>query len=63
MNDHTKKNGRSGLLFLDALTLIFITLKLIGVIDWAWKWVLAPMWIPFLLIIIISAVFIFIVNS
>ena len=63
MNDHTEKNGRSGLLFLDALTLIFITLKLIGVIDWAWKWVLAPMWIPFLLIIIISAVFIFIVNS
>jgi hypothetical protein len=24
----------------------FIVLKLVGVIDWAWLWVLAPFWIP-----------------
>ncbi len=32
--------------FLPALTLIFITLKLTGTIDWSWWWVLAPLWIP-----------------
>lgn len=31
---------------LTALTLIFIVLKLLGVIDWGWIWVLAPLWLP-----------------
>jgi hypothetical protein len=35
--------GSSG--FIGALTLIFITLKLLGKIDWAWIWVLSPLWI------------------
>lgn len=32
--------------FLWALTIVFITLRLCGVIDWAWGWVLAPLWMP-----------------
>jgi hypothetical protein len=28
--------------FLDILALIFITLKLMGVITWSWWWVLSP---------------------
>lgn len=28
------------------LALIFIVLKLVGVITWSWWWVLAPVWIP-----------------
>jgi hypothetical protein len=32
---------------LGILGIVFITLKLTGVIDWAWLWVLAPFWIPF----------------
>lgn len=32
--------------FLSILTLIFITLKLTGYVNWTWWWVLAPMWIP-----------------
>lgn len=28
------------------LCLIFITLKLTGYIAWSWWWVLAPIWIP-----------------
>ena len=27
------------------LTIVFIILKLTGVIDWAWVWVLSPIWI------------------
>ena len=26
-------------------TIVFITLKLTGYIDWSWWWVLSPMWI------------------
>jgi len=28
-----------------ALLLIFITLKLMGYIEWSWLWVLSPLWI------------------
>ena len=31
--------------FIGTLTLIFITLKLLGKIDWSWWWVLSPLWI------------------
>lgn len=31
--------------FISALTLIFITLKLCGVIAWTWVWVLSPIWL------------------
>ena len=27
-------------------TAIFVTLKLCGVIDWSWWWVLSPLWVP-----------------
>lgn len=33
--------------FLTLLAILFIALKLTGVIEWAWMWVLAPLWIPF----------------
>jgi hypothetical protein len=38
------------------LGLIFITLKLVGVISWSWWWVLAPFWIPFALMILIMII-------
>jgi len=30
--------------FTEALLLVFITLKLMGYIDWSWWWVLSPLW-------------------
>jgi len=33
-------------IFLPLLTLMFIYLKLTGVILWSWWWVLAPIWVP-----------------
>ena len=49
-----------GLGFADALTLLFIALKLCGVIDWKWIWVLSPIWITIsflaLLILVIAVI-------
>lgn len=37
------------------LGLIFITLKLCGVIGWSWLWVLAPFWIPLVALMVLFA--------
>lgn len=39
--------------FAGTLTIAFIVLKLIGVINWSWIWVLSPLWISFILGLII----------
>lgn len=50
-------NRKSGMGFTSVLTLIFITLKLCGVISWSWVWVLSPLWIGWgLALVIIGAV-------
>lgn len=38
--------------FFGILGLIFITLKLTDVIDWSWWWVLAPLWAPVVLAVV-----------
>ena len=35
------------------LFIVFLVLKLVGVIAWSWWWVTAPIWIPFLVVIAI----------
>lgn len=47
--------------FLSILTLIFITLKLTGYIDWSWFWVLSPLVIP--LGLIFSIIFLVILGD
>lgn len=39
--------------FFGLLQLIFIVLKLCGVIHWTWFWVLSPIWLEVLLVVII----------
>ena len=46
MNDQVVVKTRGGIGFLGLLTIVFITLRLCGVIDWSWWWVLSPLWIP-----------------
>lgn len=44
--DKKEKNASSGGIgFAGVLTIVFIVLKLCGVIAWSWWWVLAPVWI------------------
>lgn len=38
--------ARGGIGFWGLLAILFITLKLCGVIQWPWVWVLAPLWGP-----------------
>lgn len=33
------------------LAIVFLVLKLVGVISWSWLWVLSPIWIEVLLFI------------
>ena len=40
--------------FVSLLTLLFIALKLTGVIAWPWVWVLAPLWIGFIIAVLIA---------
>ena len=40
-----RSNSSGGVGFMGLLTIVFITLKLIGKIDWSWWWVLSPIWI------------------
>ena len=44
-NENKTVVKKQGLSLSTVLTLIFVVLKLIGVIDWSWVWVLAPFWI------------------
>lgn len=49
-------NASGGLSVASILGIIFVTLKLCGVIDWSWWWVTAPFWIPFGILIIMAIV-------
>lgn len=40
----------------DLLLIVFIVLKLLKIISWSWVWVLAPLWIPFALVIVVLGV-------
>lgn len=40
-------------IFLPLLAVLFIGLKLAEIITWSWLWVLAPLWIPAVLVITI----------
>ena len=51
MKNNNKTSGGIG--FFGLLTLLFIGLKLCGVIAWSWLWVLAPLWIPAVLAVVI----------
>ena len=41
---NSSTTSKTGTGFLGLLTLLFIALKLTGVIAWSWLWVLAPLW-------------------
>ena len=52
MNNEKTTSGGFG--FGSVLLLTFIILKLVGVINWSWWWVLSPIWIPVVLLMVAS---------
>lgn len=49
--------------FFGIVAIVFIILKLTGVVAWSWIWVLSPLWIGLILFAIISAVAIIIMKN
>ena len=51
---NNKNNISSGGMGLSGvLGVVFIVLKLVGVIDWSWWWVLSPFWINLIFVCLI----------
>ena len=47
------KQTSHGISFTGLLTIVFIILKLCGIITWSWWWVLSPLWISAILWVIL----------
>lgn len=54
-------SSSGGIGFCGLLTIVFIILKLCGVIAWSWWWVLSPLWISIILAVIIVVIYIAII--
>lgn len=55
MSERSSAAG-GGVGFFGLLTLIFVTLKLTGFINWSWWWVLSPLWmLPVIVFVLILA--------
>jgi len=50
------KETTGGVSFFGVLTVLFIGLKLSGIIHWSWMWVLAPIWAPSATILVVLVV-------
>ena len=60
-SDNSKSGASTaGIGFPGLLTIAFIVLKLVGVINWSWVWVLAPAWISAALVVTILLVVFFV---
>ncbi len=56
MTRPAQTSSSGGIGFGGALFLVFLVLKLTGVIAWSWWWITAPLWIPFALLFALFAV-------
>lgn len=45
MSEKSSSSSSGGVGFFGLLTIVFITLKLTGYIDWTWWWVFSPLFI------------------
>ncbi len=52
----TTSSASGGIGVGSLLGVAFVVLKLTHVIDWPWKWVTAPFWIPVLLVAVVLIV-------
>lgn len=53
MSKQNSASAGGGIGFFGLLTIVFIVLKILGKITWSWGWVLAPLWLPTIIAIVI----------
>lgn len=53
---NSSSSSSGGIWFFGLLAIVFITLKLTGVISWSWWWVTAPLWGGFVIILGVLAI-------
>ena len=53
MNNKTKQGGLG---IVSVLTIIFVVLKLLGVIKWSWIWVLSSIWVSAVIVLAVFSV-------
>lgn len=56
MNQKNRNSASGGVGVTGLLGVVFIVLKLCGVIEWSWLWVLSPFWITVLLVVLLTIV-------
>ena len=61
--DKNNNTSSSGIGFVGLLTICFIVLKLVGIINWSWLWVISPLWISIIIGIILGVIFIIMENK
>ena len=49
--------------FFEALTLLFIGLKLTGCISWSWLWVLSPLWLSTAMLVLAAVVIVLLMKQ
>jgi len=56
MSNNNEKGGGVGI--CGVVGIVFIILKLCGLIHWSWIWVLSPFWLPvaFVILLIVIAI-------
>jgi hypothetical protein len=54
----TTTSASSGIGFPGLLAILFIGLKLGGVIAWSWLWVLSPLWLPLVIVLVFAVIYI-----
>lgn len=57
MSDNNNSTA-GGIGFCGLLTIVFIVLKLTKVIAWSWIWVLAPIWIPTVIWLVLAVLYV-----
>jgi hypothetical protein len=55
----SSSSSSGGVGFVGLLTIVFIALKLIGIIDWSWWWVVSPIWIVALFVVFLIVLSLF----
>lgn len=62
-SNSNNNNASGGIGFVGLLTIAFIVLKLIGVVEWSWLWVLAPIWISALIVLLLIVVAVILIKK